>query len=775
MTPSRVDSTRPEQDRVPELRKLPRKFEVKMDTLVRPVSRATANTEAAKVSKTIESINKKEYSLPANKVAGHSRAPSHQTITSRQPDGALERFPELDTDLPIPDSVVAPNNHTNAKALRTLGISESEPREQQKLPPASSFQTFTTKEKTPIASSMGSPSTFSFSINENLRRIAPGHSHNQNSNRHSVGDMNKLLEQNREATTAAKEKQQPPALTVRRSFSVGAESPTKSEAAPITSAPRPRRPSGKTTADRLAWIRALEEGSNRKGANSGREAMYKNLQGGVADKLARFESSNKGLISGTGPGLVRTNSVSSRMSAFSEAYGIENGAPGSRLSKASTLDEEFRRKMEEVAEKAKKKIEEDGDQEGCIKQVNRDAEMALAEEKRRSLKMHSGTFSYAFNDKAGRKTDLAPDATKTPLHRVKDPAAVAASANPTVDLRSFSTTPQGATKMPQFKAKDPKAVAASANPSFKLGEGKISAPESSLKDSNVVAAPANPPVSLDFQTDDEEYDPFNPVKYPVATSIPAIKRLGSSKTREELMAMEVPAPEMTGETKAEAVPKPMATGAPQTMEEVKATPITEPAQPVLSPRVEETKATPPSVPTQAEQISMSSPAPTTAASPSARSGAPIPAAVSTAKTATPRKDESSTPTPRYIALRERAQRAAELPVKTAPVPTSQTFSRLFGSPMASMSSPARAPVQKETLAKNEVPVQKHIQTTPARSSAPVSSKASPVAALATPSREEETPATPKMGGSSVGTTSGGNSPTTPTFTAARLPAFGCKA
>jgi hypothetical protein len=681
-----------------------------MDTLVRPVSRATANPEVAKVSKTIESINQKRYSMPIMKEAGQSRLQSHQAVNDPA-DSTLEKFPELHADELIP--VVASNNK---KALRTLGISEGEPKEQPGLPPVSSIQTFPTNSKTPIANSMGSPSTFSFNINDNLRRIAPGATNSPNSNRHSVGDMNKLLEQNREATMAAKQKPQPPALTIRRSFSAGATSPTKSETVPNTPTYRARRPSGKTTADRLAWIRELEEGSNGKGANSGRAAMYKNLQGGVADKLARFESSNKALTGGSGPGLVRTNSVSSRISTSSAAYGIESGAAGSRLSRASTMDDEFRRKMEEVAEKAKKKVDKDGEQEALIKQVNRDAELALKEEKRRSLQMNSWKFDYAFNDKAGKKTDLAPatvvggkekdaeaevdlgsftptkqGATKMPQFKAKDPNAVAGSANPPVDLSMGEKI-----SPPLFRLKDPNAVAASANPPVKLGEDKISAPVFRVKDPNAVAASANPPVQVE---DDGEYDPFNPIKYPVASSIPAIKRHSSGRTQEEMMAMGPAEPEATEEVKEAQASEPMTIAASPVMEETKPEVVAEPA--VLPPQAEEKKATPPTTPAPVDQTEAAAapiPAPTEKTTPSAETAPELkPASTQAAETIpeineippTPpkQKEVPAMPTPKYVALRERAEKAAELPVKAAPapapVPVSQTFSRLFGAPMTS--------------------------------------------------------------------------------------------
>lgn len=629
---------------------------------------------------------------------------------------------------------------------------------------------------------MRSPPTFSFNINENLRTVAPGATStlNPTSNRHSVGDMNKLLEDNRDATSPTKK--QPPPLNIKRSFSVGATSPTKrTETQPNTPTYRPRRISGAKMADRMAWIRDLEEKSSGKGS-PGRAAMYKNLQGGVADKLARFESSNKDY----GLNLTRTNSVSSRMAKFNDAYGIENG-PGKRLSRTSTMDDEFRRKMEEVAEKAKKKVDLEGDQEALIAQVNRDAELALKEEKRRSLKMESaGPFKYAFNDKAGRKTDLVPDVTKTTTAVTTPPADE-------VDLESFTPTRRGSTKMPKFNVKDPNAVATSANPPVTLVEEKIAAPFFKLKDPNAVAASANPPVSMEPQADDGEYDPFNVMTYPVSKAMSAIKKYTPGTTKEDLFGMEASGPSAAdGAAEEAAVSEPAAVDAPQVLEESKAEMADQPSThiPALEPvEVVQPQATEdPKVETAIEQESQledekSAPAiePTgiitpevkddtkaeVAAEPAAKieeKEVPQPTEQTTpaakeetkvdettqltpkieAKTSTipiepialepPRVEDDTKPetyaepataatidspsveettaeipvinttpptppakkempVPKYLALRERAQKAAEIPSKPAPapMPTSQTFSRLFGPPMTSGMGRSRSP------------------------------------------------------------------------------------
>jgi hypothetical protein len=117
--------------------------------------------------------------------------------------------------------------------------------------------------------------------------------------------------------------------------------------------PLARRASTRLASDRLAWIKELEEGKNGS-KNPGRDFVLKNLQGGVADKLAKFEGKQL-----TG-GLTRTNSTISRMSS-ADAYGIESSYE-SIMTRTSTVDtsnrassvltnfdDSFREKMETLA------------------------------------------------------------------------------------------------------------------------------------------------------------------------------------------------------------------------------------------------------------------------------------------------------------------------------------------------------------------------------------------------------------------------------------------
>jgi hypothetical protein len=163
------------------------------------------------------------------------------------------------------------------------------------------------------------------------------------SNRHSVGDIEQLMQKNDAAN-----KQSHPPLGTRRSFSEG--SAPAEEQAQSQNTSLARKPSGRKTAERLAWIRELEEG-NKASGNHGRDYMFNKLQGGVRDKLAKFE--NKQLTGG----LARTDSnISRRLSTSSDAYSIEQPALN-RLSRTSAIDDDFRKKLEEsVGNQHKKRI-----------------------------------------------------------------------------------------------------------------------------------------------------------------------------------------------------------------------------------------------------------------------------------------------------------------------------------------------------------------------------------------------------------------------------------
>ena len=116
-----------------------------------------------------------------------------------------------------------------------------------------------------------------------------------------------------------------------------------------------RNSSTSRTADRLAWLHELEE----KNKNPGRDMVFQKLHGGVAAKLARFESQNIPLHG-------RVAQASSPISRTSDAYSIEAGSssaasrilsnicsPASTVGTSGTVmsnfDAGFKAKMESLA------------------------------------------------------------------------------------------------------------------------------------------------------------------------------------------------------------------------------------------------------------------------------------------------------------------------------------------------------------------------------------------------------------------------------------------
>ncbi|KAF2421555.1 hypothetical protein EJ08DRAFT_701956 [Tothia fuscella] len=173
------------------------------------------------------------------------------------------------------------------------------------------------------------------------------------SNRYSVGDVESLLNTYEQASDSAKRMSHPP-LTNRRSFSEPPQgSQPATEQSSTASASLSRKASGRKTAERLAWIRELEEG-NKSSGNHGRDYMFNKLQGGVKEKLRAFESQKKELTGG----IARSNSnVSRRFSSnSSDAYSIETSAALQRISRSAAVDDEFKRKLEgTVAEQQRKR------------------------------------------------------------------------------------------------------------------------------------------------------------------------------------------------------------------------------------------------------------------------------------------------------------------------------------------------------------------------------------------------------------------------------------
>lgn len=194
-------------------------------------------------------------------------------------------------------------------------------------------------------------------LNSNKRYSMPTSLPSELGNRRSVADIKDSL-----ASTSTSNPQD-------RRLSLQPASPASVTSALSSSQPPlARRASSRLASDRLAWIKELEEGKNGN-KNPGRDFVLKNLQGGVADKLAKFEGKQL-----TG-GLTRTNSTISRMSS-ADAYGIESSYE-SIMTRTSTVDtsnrassvltnfdDSFREKMETLAGNlASKANEESGNDE----------------------------------------------------------------------------------------------------------------------------------------------------------------------------------------------------------------------------------------------------------------------------------------------------------------------------------------------------------------------------------------------------------------------------
>ena len=168
-------------------------------------------------------------------------------------------------------------------------------------------------------------------------------------NRHSVGDMDKLTSSGGMTDLETKRQSFPP-VAVRRQSLINMHSASQRPRSPTgsvtstASVSRPRRPSGSLTTQRLAWIKDLEAKGGAK--TPGQEYMHRKLEGGVAEKLRRFESQN----SQATPAAVLKRAITG------DAYGIE--VNGKRISRTFAADDDFRKKLNEQFQKKQKEDEE---------------------------------------------------------------------------------------------------------------------------------------------------------------------------------------------------------------------------------------------------------------------------------------------------------------------------------------------------------------------------------------------------------------------------------
>ncbi|TDZ41323.1 hypothetical protein CTRI78_v009768 [Colletotrichum trifolii] len=143
--------------------------------------------------------------------------------------------------------------------------------------------------------------------------------------------------------------------------SVPSGTPTPS-APPSASAPwrdlSNRRASSRLlAADRLGWIRELEEGKNKKATINSDLPVLKTVQGSVADKLARFESRQQ---QATAAPITRSNSTRSRPSSIADTFSSFGGGMATTRSSLdshrtssvfSHYDDSFREKMELITKR----------------------------------------------------------------------------------------------------------------------------------------------------------------------------------------------------------------------------------------------------------------------------------------------------------------------------------------------------------------------------------------------------------------------------------------
>ncbi|KAF9878366.1 hypothetical protein CkaCkLH20_04404 [Colletotrichum karsti] len=115
-----------------------------------------------------------------------------------------------------------------------------------------------------------------------------------------------------------------------------------------------RRASSRLPADRLGWIKELEEGRKNRPTINSDLPVLKTMQGGVADKLARFES--KQMQTQLAP-MTRSNSTRSRTSSVADttfsSYGMATARSSLDSHRTSSVfshyDDSFREKMELIA------------------------------------------------------------------------------------------------------------------------------------------------------------------------------------------------------------------------------------------------------------------------------------------------------------------------------------------------------------------------------------------------------------------------------------------
>ncbi|KAK1517972.1 uncharacterized protein CCOS01_12229 [Colletotrichum costaricense] len=139
-----------------------------------------------------------------------------------------------------------------------------------------------------------------------------------------------------------------------------------------------KRASSRIASDRLAWIRELEEGKKKKSTINGDLPVLRNMQGSVADKLAKFEQQKQQQQMQQQIPLTRSNSTRSRISSVADTTFSSYNGPATARSSLDTCrtssvfshyDDSFREKMEIITGAANKTADEENEEKPALTKV----------------------------------------------------------------------------------------------------------------------------------------------------------------------------------------------------------------------------------------------------------------------------------------------------------------------------------------------------------------------------------------------------------------------
>ncbi|KXH66310.1 hypothetical protein CSAL01_13080 [Colletotrichum salicis] len=170
-----------------------------------------------------------------------------------------------------------------------------------------------------------------------------------------------------------------------------------------------KRASSRIASDRLAWIRELEEGKKKKSTINGDLPVLRNMQGSVADKLAKFEQQKLQQQMQQQAPLTRSNSTRSRISSVADTTFSSYNGPATARSSLDTCrtssvfshyDDSFREKMEIITGAANKTADEENEEKPALNKVT---STFVSIEKREPIE---GPVSQATDEEAAEKPAL---------------------------------------------------------------------------------------------------------------------------------------------------------------------------------------------------------------------------------------------------------------------------------------------------------------------------------------------------------------------------------